>query len=81
MSASTCFTALGIALQLLGAGYLLWQSAKTTKTLKPYTDVNYDNFSSLINQLKNELRSQFKHQGVGFLFLVVGSIFQLLALA
>lgn len=31
MSIVACLTAAGIALQLLGAGYLLWQSARTNK--------------------------------------------------
>lgn len=79
MSSNT-LTAIGIALQVAGAAYLLWQSSRTTKALKSFTDVNYNNFAHLLNQLKNELQGQFKHQVAGFFLLLVGSTLQLMAL-
>jgi hypothetical protein len=76
-----CATILGITLQLLGGGYLVWQSYRTARALKQHTSgpVTYDTLGTAIDTLAQELGGQFQQQLVGFLFLLAGSGFQLYA--
>jgi hypothetical protein len=74
----TCATLVGIIFQLFGAGYLVFQSGRTSRNLSEYpTDVTYDTLGPIINALTAELRRQFFQQVVGFVFVVVGSLLQL----
>jgi hypothetical protein len=73
-------TIIGITLQLFGAAYIVFQSYKTTINLKKYKGpVNYDSLSPSIETLANELSGQFNQQLIGFVFLFLGSGFQLFA--
>ena len=78
---TTCATVIGILLQLLGGGYLVWQSLNTSRSLKAHVSghVTYETLGTAIDTLARELGGQFRQQLVGFLFLAVGSCFQLYA--
>ena len=70
----------GTSLQLLGAGFLLYQSWKTSNSLSKFpSEVTYDSLGSTISALALELKSQFSQQAIGFMFMLVGSGFQLYA--
>jgi CHASE3 domain sensor protein len=67
----------GIILQLLGAGYLVWQARFTANKLAKYkSNITYDNFSAAIDDLAHEINGQFKQQMRGFLLVGAGSILQ-----
>jgi hypothetical protein len=73
-------TVLGIVLQLLGAGYLVFCSWRTSRSLAKYpNEVTYNALGPTIDTLTRELRSQFFQQMIGFLFVVGGAGFQLYA--
>jgi hypothetical protein len=66
---------LGIIFQLLGAGYLVWQSRFTSNKLAKYkSNITYDNFSAAIDDLAHEVSGQFKQQMRGFILIVAGSV-------
>lgn len=73
-----CATVIGIALQVIGAAYLVYQSRATSRSLGGYK-TTYENFSSQIERLSKELADQYAQQLVGFCFVLVGSGFQLYA--
>lgn len=78
----TCATIVGIILQVFGAGYLVFQSWRTSRDLSKYpADVTYDTLGSTINALTRELKRQFFQQMIGFLFILGGSGLQLYAAA
>ena len=77
---ATCATIVGILLQLIGAGYLVFQAWRTSRKLAKYqTQVTFDTLGSTIDTLARELGSQFLQQLIGFLFVLVGSALQLYA--
>ena len=79
---TSCATLIGVILQLIGAGYLVYQSWRTSRKLAKYkAHVTYDTLGSTIDTLAHELGSQFAQQLVGFLFVVAGSALQLYAAA
>ena len=54
-------TLVGIILQLLGAGYLVCQARSTAIKLAKYnSNITYDNFSTAIDDLAQEINGQFK---------------------
>ena len=78
----TCATIVGIVLQVFGAGYLVFQSWRTSRDLSKFPgQVTYDALGSTINALTRELRRQFFQQMFGFVFVLGGSCFQLYAAA
>lgn len=71
---------IGILLQLIGAAYIVFQSFRTARNLQKYSaSVTYDTLSPSIETLTKELGGQFFQQLVGFVFLLLGSLFQLYA--
>lgn len=77
---SNCAVIIGIVLQLFGAAYIVFQSFRTTRNLKSFsTSVTYGSLSPSVEALANELSGQFSQQLIGFVFLLVGSAFQLYA--
>ena len=75
-------TVIGIALQLVGAIYLVFCSWQTSRRFAKYknSQVTYDNFSLVVENLAHEIGSQFSQQVRGFFFVLLGSAFQLYAL-
>lgn len=70
-------TLFGIVLQVLGVGYLVWQSRETANKLAKYkSNITYDNFAAAIDDLAHEIHGQFKQQMRGFLLLALGSALQ-----
>ena len=70
-------TLFGIILQLLGAGYLVWQARFSANKLTKYkSNITYDNFSSAIDDIAHEISGQFRLQIRGFILVVAGSILQ-----
>ena len=70
----------GIACQVLGAGYLVYQSYFTSRSLLKYKPaITYDNLGPAIEQLAHEVQAQFKHQALGFLLVVIGAALQVYA--
>ena len=77
---SNCATIIGVILQLIGASYIVFHSFRTTKNLQKYSaPVKYGTISPSIETLIKELCGQFSQQLVGFVFLLLGSGFQLYA--
>ena len=79
---NNCAIIIGIALQLIGAAYIVVQSFRTTRKLQNYSTsgtTTYGNVAEAIEALAKELSSQFFQQLVGFVFLLAGSAFQLYA--
>ena len=77
-----CATTVGTALQLVGAAYLLFQSWRTAAKLSQLpADVQYNSLAPTVNALLAELKTQFRQQTVGFIFVLAGSAFQIYALA
>lgn len=75
-----CATVIGTILQLLGAGYLVVNSWRTTQKLGKFGEhATYNNFTQMIETLAREIAGQFKQQLIGFVCLLVGSFFQLYA--
>lgn len=70
-------TLFGIVLQVLGAGYLVWQARGTASKLAKYkSNITYGNFADAIADLAHEVHGQFKQQMLGFLLLAFGSALQ-----
>lgn len=77
---NNCAIIIGIFLQLVGASYIVFQSFRTTRNLQKYSEpVTYGTLSPSIEALAKELSGQFYQQLVGFVFLLLGSAFQLYA--
>ena len=77
---STAANVLGIVLQFLGAGYLVWCSWRTSRTLGRYPRaVTYNALGPTIDALTRELRGQFFQQMIGFVFVGGGAALQLYA--
>jgi hypothetical protein len=77
----TSATVLGIFLQLVGAGYLVFRSLQTSRHLSKYPEqVTYNALGPTIDALTRELRTQFFQQMIGFAFVLVGAGFQLYVL-
>lgn len=73
-------TIIGILLQLLGAAYLVFQSFRTARKLQKYKGpVTWDSLAPSIETLAHEVGGQFSQQLVGFIFVFLGSAFQLYA--
>jgi hypothetical protein len=67
----------GIVLQVVGAGYLVWQARFTASKLAKYkANITYDNFAAAIDDLAHEVHGQFKQQMHGFLLVAIGSALQ-----
>ena len=67
----------GIVLQLIGAGYLVWQTRFTAIKLAKYkSNITYDNFAVAIDDLAHEINGQFNQQTRGFLLVGLGSVLQ-----
>ena len=77
MSCHIFSTLVGIILQLLGVGYLVWQAKLTSIKLAKYkSNLTYDDLAKAIEDLAYELNGQFKQQMRGFLLVGAGSILQ-----
>jgi hypothetical protein len=77
---NNCATIIGIILQVLGAAYLVFQSFRSAKKLKKYKDpTTYGSLSPSIETMASELSGQFSQQLIGFIFVLLGSGFQLYA--
>ena len=77
---NNCAVIIGIILQFIGAAYIVFQSFRTTRNLKKYSaPVTYGSLSPSIEALAKELSGQFSQQLIGFIFLTLGSSFQLYA--
>jgi CHASE3 domain sensor protein len=77
MNCHVIATLVGIILQLLGAGYLVWQARFTAIKLAKYkSNITYDNFATAIDDLAQEINGQFKQQTRGFLLVGAGSVLQ-----
>jgi uncharacterized membrane protein YidH (DUF202 family) len=77
MNCHAIATLIGIVIQLLGAGYLVWQTRFTAIKLAKYkSNITYGNFAAAIDDLAQEINGQFKQQMRGFLLVGVGSVFQ-----
>jgi hypothetical protein len=76
---TTCATVVGIVLQLLGAGYLVWQAWCTSRKLAKFSSITYDTLGATIDTLAHEIGSQFTQQLIGFVFVLLGSALQLYA--
>jgi hypothetical protein len=60
-------TLLGIVLQVLGAGYRVWQARGTASKLAKYrSNITYGNFADAITDLAPEIHGQFKQQFSAF---------------
>lgn len=78
MTAQTIATQVGILVQLAGAGYLVFQAARTARVLRNFGQgLTFDKFNQSLERLSGEVASQFKQQLVGFVFIAVGSALQL----
>ena len=77
MTCQEISTLAGIALQLLGAGYLVWQARFTAIKLAKYkSNITYGDFAVAIDDLVHELSGQFNQQMRGFLLVGLGSVLQ-----
>jgi hypothetical protein len=77
MTNQGALSVLGIAIQLGGAGYLLWTTWSASRRLAAYcSPVRYDTFSTVVESLAKEIAGQFAPQKWGFVALAIGSIFQ-----
>jgi CHASE3 domain sensor protein len=77
MNCHVIATLVGIILQILGAGYLVWQARFTAIKLAKYkSNITYDNFGTAIDDLAQEINGQFKQQMRGFLLVGAGSLLQ-----
>lgn len=77
MNSHTIATLFGVVLQVLGAGYLVWQARGTASKLAKYkSNITYGNFAEAIDDLAHEIHGQFKQQMRGFLLLALGSALQ-----
>lgn len=77
MTCQEISTLAGIVLQLLGAGYLVWQARYTAIKLAKYkSNITYDNFAPAIDDLAHEINGQFNQQMRGFLLVGLGSVLQ-----
>lgn len=77
MNLQTMATLFGIVLQLVGAGYLVWQARGTAKKLANFrAHLTYDKFNDAVGTLADELGGQFGQQLWGFLFIAAGSALQ-----
>lgn len=75
-----CAAVIGILLQFIGAGFLVYQSWRTSQKLAKYqTQVTWDTLGATIDSLAHELGGQFLQQLIGFLFVLAGSALQLYA--
>ena len=75
-----CATIIGIIFQLIGAAYIVFQSFRTTRNLRKYSaPPTYASLAPSIEVLAKELSGQFSQQLIGFVFLFIGSGFQLYA--
>ena len=73
-------TILGIVLQFCGAAYVVWKSRGTTRSLERFGDrITWDKLGPLLNSLRDEMRGQYAVQRVGFLWVALGAIAQLVA--
>jgi uncharacterized membrane protein YidH (DUF202 family) len=68
----------GIALQVLGAGYMVAQAWRTAKALTGMK-VTIDSVGADIERLGSEMAGQFKHQMLAFAVVVVGMVLQAVA--
>jgi hypothetical protein len=78
MCLATSATQVGIIVQLVGGGWLVFQSSKTAKSLSNFkAQLTYDKIQETLELLAKEVASNFQQQLVGFIFLVAGSALQL----
>lgn len=72
--------AVGIVLQVIGAGWVVHASYKTRMSLARFnTKTTYDEIGSLLDKLRSELADSYGSQGIGFMFLLAGALCQLAA--
>lgn len=77
-----CATITGIVLQVGGAGYLVFQSWRSSRNLARFPiQITYDALGPTIDALTREVRSQVAQQLIGFAFVLAGSALQLYAVA
>jgi threonine/homoserine/homoserine lactone efflux protein len=77
---TTAATVVGIVLQVLGAGFLVWCAWRTSRNLGKFPkEVTYNALGPTIDALTRELRTQFSQQMVGFVFVLAGAGLQLYA--
>ena len=73
-------TVVGVVLQVVGAGFLVWCAWRTSRNLGKYPNaVTYNALGPTIDALTRELRTQFSQQMIGFVFVLVGAGLQLYA--
>jgi hypothetical protein len=65
----------GILLQVIAAGYIVFQAWRTARALKDMK-VTIDSLEQVILQLGAEMTLQFRHQLFGFGVLAIGAVLQ-----
>lgn len=70
--------ALGIVLQVVGAGVVVWASFRTRMQMARFSEkVTYVEAGGLIDKLRSELADAYSGQAVGFVFILAGAMLQL----
>lgn len=78
MDCLTLIGLIGIATEILGAGFLVWCSYRTKSTMEKQK-VTYDGIAPAIEELIKASALQFKDQVRGFVLISAGLIMQLIS--
>lgn len=68
---------IGIAVQVLAAAYIVFQAWRTARALSDFK-ITIDSMEHIIQRLGDEMKSQFRHQLIGFVVLAIGAVLQAL---